>query len=159
KGLTELLFEPETLPFLERNVDLVATLLSAKNLIPDKAKTLARSLVSEVVEALRRRLESVTHASVYGALRRNQSSPIQIARNLDWRRTLRRNLKGWDPVRKRLLAEKVYFWSNQRRRHDWDVILVVDQSGSMAESVVYSSVMASIFASIDVLRARLVVFD
>jgi uncharacterized protein with von Willebrand factor type A (vWA) domain len=82
-----------------------------------------------------------------------------VLRNIDWRRTIRSNLKGWDRERKRLVPERFHFWANQRRRHEWDVVLLVDQSGSMAESVVYSSVMAAIFASLDVLRTRLVVFD
>jgi predicted metal-dependent peptidase len=97
--------------------------------------------------------------AILGAVRRNSDSPLKLARNIDWRRTIRRNLKGWDSGRKRLVAERFHFWANQRKRHEWDVVLVVDQSGSMAESVVYSSVMAAIFASLDVLRTRLLVFD
>jgi Mg-chelatase subunit ChlD len=159
KGLTQLLFEPETLPFLDRNVDLVATLLAAKAMIPDRARDMARLIVREVVDELRRTLESAVRTAVYGALRRDQHSPLPSLRNLDWRRTIRANLAGWDPERRRLLPERLYFWKNQRRRHEWDVALVVDQSGSMASSVVYSSVMATIFASLDALRTRLLFFD
>lgn len=159
KGLTQLLFEPETLPLLEKNVDLVATLVSARGMIPDRAKAVAREVVREVVDALRRRLETRVRSAVIGALRRDRNSPLRVARNIDWRRTIRSNLAGWDAERQRLVAERFYFWANQRRRHEWDVTLLVDQSGSMAESVVYSSVMAAIFASIDVLRTRLVFFD
>jgi hypothetical protein len=159
RGLTELLFEPETLPFLEKNVDLVTTLMSAKGLIPEEAKAIARQIVREVVDELRRKLEAEVRTAIVGAVRRNTDSPLKVARNLDWKRTIRRNLKGWDEQRKRLVPDRFYFWSNQRRHHDWDVVLVVDQSGSMAQSVVYSSVMAAIFASLDVLRTRLLVFD
>jgi Mg-chelatase subunit ChlD len=159
KGLTQLLFEPETLPYLEKNVDLVATLLSAKGLIPDQAKENARAIVREVVDELRKKLETAVRTAVLGALRRDQHSPIPVLRNLDWRRTIQSNLKGWDAARQRLIPERFYFWKNQRRRHEWDVALVVDQSGSMAQSVVYSSVMAAIFASLDVLRTRLLFFD
>lgn len=159
RGLTQLLLEPETLPYLERSVDLVATLVSAKGLIPDQAKELARQLVREVVDELRRKLEAEVRSAVYGALRRDQHSPLQVARNLDWRRTIRRNLKGWDAERRRLVPERFHFYASQRRQNEWDVALVVDQSGSMAESVVYSSVMAAIFASLDVLRTRLLLFD
>ncbi len=159
KGLTELLFEPETLPYLEKNVDLVATLVSASGLIPDQAKDMARQIVREVVDDLRKKLESEVRTSVLGALRRDQHSPIQVLRNIDWRRTIRSNLKGWDAESQRLVPERLYFWANQRRRHEWDVALLVDQSGSMAESVVYSSVMAAIFASLDVLKTRLLFFD
>ena len=159
KGLTELLFEPETMPFLEKNVELVTTLLGAKGLIPDKAKELARQIVREVVEDLKKKLESEVRTAIYGAVRRNTDSPLKIARNIDWRKTIRRNLRGWDSKKKRIVPEKFYFWANQRKHHEWDVAIVVDQSGSMAESVIYSSVMAAIFASLDVLKTRLMFFD
>lgn len=159
KGLTQLLFEPETLPYLEKNVDLVTTLMSARGLIPDEAKALARGIVKEVVDELRKKLESQVRTALIGALRRNSDSPLKVARNIDWKRTIRRNLKGWDAQEKRLVPEKFYFWANQRRHHEWDVTLCVDQSGSMATSCVYASVMAAIFASLDVLKTRLVVFD
>lgn len=159
KGLTELLFEPETLPFLERNVDLVSTLVSAHGLIPDKARDIARQIVREVVDDLRKKLESSVRTAVLGSLRRDRHSPLPVLRNLDWKRTIGRNLRGWDSRRKRLVPERIHFWANQRRHHEWDVAIAVDQSGSMAESVVYSSVMAAIFASLDVLRTRLLFFD
>lgn len=159
KDMKALLFEPETLALLDRNVELVATLVSAKGMVPSKAKELARQIVREVVDELRRKLESEVRTAVVGALRRDRTSPLPIMRNLDWKRTITRNLKGWDAQRRRLLPERFYFWANQRRRHEWDVALLVDQSGSMAESVVYSSVMAAIFASLDVLRTRLLLFD
>lgn len=159
KDMKALLFEPETLAMLDRNVELVATLVSAKGMVPEKAKAIARQIVREVVEELRKKLESEVRTAVYGALRRDRTSPLQVMRNLDWKRTIRRNLHAWDSERRRLVPERFYFWANQRRRHEWDVAIVVDQSGSMAESVVYSSVMAAIFASIDVLRTRLLLFD
>jgi hypothetical protein len=159
KGLTQLLFEPETLPLLEKNVDLVATLLSAKGLIPDRARETARQIVREVVEDVRKRLETEMRTSILGAVRRDRTSPLKVLRNIDWKRTIRSNLKGWDVARRRIVPERFHFWQNQRRRHEWDVCILVDQSGSMAESVVYSSIMAAIFASIDVLQTRLLFFD
>jgi hypothetical protein len=159
KGLTQLLFEPETLPLLEKNVELVTMLLTASNMVPDAAKSAARQVIAEVVEELRRKLESQVRTAVVGAVRRNTESPLKVARNIDWRRTIRRNLKGWDRERKRLVAERFHFWANQRKRHEWEVSILVDQSGSMAESAVYSSVMAAIFASIDVLRTHLAFFN
>jgi hypothetical protein len=159
KGLTQLLFEPETLPFLERNVELVATLVAAKGMIPDRAREAARQIVREVVDELRKQLESETRTAILGALRRDRHSPLRVLRNLDWQRTIRRNLRGWDRERRRLVPERLHFWANQRRHHEWDVALAVDQSGSMATSVVYSSIMAAIFASLDVLKTRLVFFD
>lgn len=158
-GLVSLLFEPETLPYLEKNVDLVATIVAAKDLVPDEAKAMAREIVAEVVEGLRAQFASEVRTAVLGALRRGTRSPLPLAANVDWKRTIRENLGGWDSARKRLLARQFRFNARQRRRAEWDVILVVDQSGSMAESVVYASVMAAIFASLDVLSTKLVVFD
>ncbi|HEY4176773.1 MAG TPA: VWA domain-containing protein [Kofleriaceae bacterium] len=159
KNLTELLFEPETLPLLDKNVDLVATLMSARGLVPDKAKDVARQIVKEVVDDLRKQLESEVRTALLGAVRRNTESPLKLARNIDWRKTIHRNLRGWDSARQRLVPDRIYFWANQRRRHEWDIAICVDQSGSMAQSVVYSSVMAAIFASLDVVRTRLLFFD
>lgn len=159
RGLMQLLFEPETLPFLEKNVELVATLISAQGLIPDQARETARQIVREVVDELRKKLESTVRTAVLGALRRDRQSPLRVLRNLDYKRTIRSNLKGWDGRQKRLVPDKLYFWANQRRKHEWDVAILVDQSASMAESVVYSAVMASIFASLDVLKTRLLFFD
>lgn len=159
KGLTELLFEPETMPLLEKNVELVTTLVSARGLIPDKAKNIAREIVREVVEELRKKLAAQVRSAVVGAIRRDKTSPLRVMRNIDWKRTIRQNLKGWDAENERLVPERFYFWGNQKRRNEWDVSILVDQSGSMAESVVYSSVMAAIFASLDVVRTKLLFFD
>jgi hypothetical protein len=159
KGLTELLFEPETLPYLDKNVDLVATLLSARGLVPDHAKEIARQIVREVVDELRKTLETEVRTSILGAVRRNTDSPLKVARNIDWKRTIRRNLKGWDEERKRLVPDRFYFWANQRKRHEWEIVILVDQSGSMAVSVVYTSIMAAIFASLDVVKTHLAFFN
>ena len=96
RDLKELLFEPETLPFLEKNVELVATLLSAKGLIPDQARETARQIVREVVEEVRKKLETELRTAIIGAVRRDRTSPLKVMRNIDWRRTIRSNLKGWD---------------------------------------------------------------
>ncbi|MDP2345162.1 MAG: VWA domain-containing protein [Deltaproteobacteria bacterium] len=159
KGLTELLFGEDTLPYLEKNVDLVVTLLEARGMVPDEAKERARAIIRAVVDELRKKLEIELRTAILGALRKDLHSPLQVARNLDWKRTIQKNLRGWDRDKKRLVPEKFHFFAAQRRRHEWDVVLVVDQSGSMAESVVYSSVMAAIFASLDVLRTQLIFFD
>lgn len=159
KGLTRLLFEPETLPSLQKNVDLVATLVSMRGLIPDEAKDTARQIIREVVDDLKKQLETETRTAIYGALRRDRHSPLKLARNLDYHRTIRKNLRTWDTQRKRLVPERVEFFANQRKARDWEIILLVDQSGSMAVSCVYSAIMASIFASLDVLATRLVLFN
>jgi hypothetical protein len=159
KGLTRLLFEPETLPHLEKNVDLVATLVAMKGLVPDEAKDTARQIIREVVDGLKKQLETETRTAIFGALRRDRHSPLKLARNIDYRRTIEKNLRTWDREKKRLLPERISFFQNQRKQRDWEILLLVDQSGSMAISCVYSAIMASIFASLDVLATRLLLFN
>lgn len=137
----------------------MTTLLAARGLVPDSAKEMARRIIKEVVDELKKKLESEVRTAIYGAARRNEQSPLKTLRNLDWKRTIQRNLKGWDAQRRRLLPDRFYFWSNQRRRHEWEIVILVDQSGSMSVSVVYSSVMAAIFASLDVLKTHLLFFN
>lgn len=159
RGLKTLLFEPEILPRLERNVALVSTLLALKEMLPEKAKDAARAIVKEVVEKLTQRLEQRVKNQLSGALNRGRRSPIPRYKNIDWQRTIAKNLRHYDVRRRRLVPAKFYFWSNQKKFADWHVIVCVDQSLSMVDSLVYSSVMASIFASLSVLKTQLFLFD
>jgi uncharacterized protein with von Willebrand factor type A (vWA) domain len=158
-GLAELLLQPEIVPRLQPDVRLAATILSFKEQIPDEVKQTARDLIRQVVDELRRKLETQIVQTVIGALQRNRYSPIRSARNLDWRRTLKSNLKHYLPERKTIIPERLYFWANEKRYRDWQIIILVDQSGSMANSAIYASLMACIFASLQVLETHLVVFD
>jgi uncharacterized protein with von Willebrand factor type A (vWA) domain len=158
-GLAELLLQPEIVPRLQPDVRLAATILSFKEQIPDEVKQTARDLIRQVVDELRRKLETQIVQTVVGALQRNRYSPIRSTRNLDWRRTLKSNLKHYLPERKTIVPERLYFWANEKRYRDWQIIILVDQSGSMANSAIYASLMACIFASLSVLETRLVVFD
>ena len=158
-GLAELLLQPEIVPRLQPDVRLAATILSFKEQIPDEVKQTARDLIRQVVDELRRKLETQIVQTVIGALQRNRYSPIRSTRNLDWRRTLKSNLKNYLPERKTIIPERLYFWANEKRYRDWQIIILVDQSGSMANSAIYASLMACIFASLQVLETHLVVFD
>lgn len=159
KGLTQLLFEPETLKNVEPNPQLVGTLMSLKGRIPERTKETARIVVRAVVEKIRRLLEQKIRQAVMGALNRNSHSPIPHAPSIDWKWTIGRNLKNYQPSLGVLVPEKVYFFSRARRSNHWTVIVDMDQSGSMAESVVYGSVTGSIFASLPALNTRVVAFD
>lgn len=159
KDLKSLLFEPETMPLLEKNVDLVTTLLQYQNFVPDLAKDLARQLVREIVEEIRKRLETQIRQAIIGALKRNQHSAIPVYRNIDWKTTIRRNLKHYNAELETVIPERFYFWANQIKLHEWHIIICVDQSGSMGTSVVYSSIIAAIFASINVVKTHLIFFD
>jgi hypothetical protein len=159
KGLKQLLLEPEALQSLEKDVSLVATILAFKHLMPEQTRQTARQVVAEIVEDLRRRLEDQTRQALLGAMRRDRHSPLKVARNLDLRRTVREGLRQYQPDLKKIVPERIHFFANQRRFHEWRVIVLVDQSGSMGESVVYSSIVAAVFASLPALDTRLVFFD
>jgi hypothetical protein len=104
-------------------------------------------------------LESKIRQAVMGALNRNQHSPIPHADSIDWKWTIGRNLKNYNPELGKLIPERVYFYSRARRANNWTVIVDMDQSGSMADSVVYGAVCGSIFASLPALETRVVAFD
>ena len=159
RGLKQLLLEPETLQSLEKDVSLVATLLAFKNLMPDQTRETARQVVAEIVDDLRRRLETELRQAVLGALRRDRHSPLRVARNLDFRRTVREGLRHYQADLGKIVPERVHFFANQARYHERRIIILVDQSGSMGESVVYASIVAAVFASLPALDTRLVFFD
>jgi hypothetical protein len=159
RGLKQLLFEPEMLAQVEPSVDLAAMVLSLKNLVPDKAKAAARDLVRKVVEDLRRRLESRMRQAVRGALNRNEHSPFRTLANLDWQRVIRRNLKNYNPDLKVLIPEYLAFFSRLQRRAEWNVIIAMDQSGSMASSLIYGGVMGAILASMPAVETHVVAFN
>ncbi|MBN8246068.1 MAG: VWA domain-containing protein [Verrucomicrobia bacterium] len=159
KGLTQLLFEPEMLKQVEPNPQLVGTLMSLKGRIPERTKDTARQVVQTVVDQIKRRLEQGIRQAVLGALNRREHSPIPSSANIDWKWTVSRNLKHYQPSLGTLVPEKVHFHARSQRTNKWNVIVCMDQSGSMAESVVYGSVTGAIFASLPAMKTRVVAFD
>jgi hypothetical protein len=159
KGLKQLLFEPETLAQVTPNVELVGTLMSLKNMIPDTAKEAAREVVRAVVEDILKRLRGQLEQAVRGSLDRSRHSPIRSLPNMDWQRTIRRNLKNYDRQREVIIPDNFHFFARQHRRREWNVIVCMDQSGSMADSVVYGGVMGAILASLPALETHVVAFD
>ncbi|GKS09158.1 VWA domain-containing protein [Paenibacillus chitinolyticus] len=159
KGLTQLLFEPELLSQVKPDVQMVATLMSLKGRIPEQTKETARQLVKAVVDEIMKRMSEDLRRAVTGALNRRKHSPIPSVTGLDWNTTIRKNLKHYDMNRKLLIPEKVYFFDRARKSKEWTVILDIDQSGSMANSVIYASIVGSIFASMPSLETKVVAFD
>ncbi|GIJ97002.1 VWA domain-containing protein [Capnocytophaga stomatis] len=159
KGLTKLLFEPETLKNVKPDISMVGTLMALKGQIPEKSKEAARQLVKEVVDEIMKRMEQDLRRAVTGALNKKAHSPIANFASTDWKRTINRNLKNYDTKTKRLIPEKFYFFERSQKQKNWTVILDIDQSGSMCDSIIYSSVMGSIFASMPALDTHVVAFD
>lgn len=148
KGLKQLLFEPETLGQVVPSIEMVGTLMALKGLIPDETKETARMVVRAVVEEIKKRMQAQIEQAVRGALDRSRHSPIRSLPNLDWKRTIGGNLKNYIKDKKTIIPDRFFFWSRQQRRREWNMIVCMDQSGSMADSVVYGSVTGAILASI-----------
>ena len=159
RGLKQLLFEPEILANIEPSLDLAGTVLAMKNMVPEKAKAAARDLVRRVVDDVRKRLESQFVQAIRGALMRNRHSPFRSLDNLDWPRTIRRNLKNYNAELKTLIPEQISFFSRQQRQNQWNIIIAMDQSGSMATSLIYGDIMGAILASIGAVETHVVAFN
>jgi hypothetical protein len=159
RGLKELLFEPEIMANIEPSIDLAATVLAMKNMVPEKAKSAARDLVRKVVEDVRKRLESQFTQAIRGALQRNRHSPFRSLPNLDWPRTIRRNLKNYNNQLQTIIPEQISFFSRQQRQNQWNIIIAMDQSGSMATSLIYGGIMGAILASIGAVETHVVAFN
>jgi Mg-chelatase subunit ChlD len=158
--LTRLLLEPEMLEAVEPDVHLVGTLLSLNRVMPAKAKESARSVVRKVVEELERKLAQRTRTALTGAL--NRAARVNRPRrhaDIDWHRTIRANLRHYLPDRRTVVPERLVGYARRQQAVQREVVLCIDQSGSMAASVVYSSVFGAVLASMRSLRTSLVVFD
>ncbi|HEY9501779.1 MAG TPA: VWA domain-containing protein [Pyrinomonadaceae bacterium] len=157
-GLTQMLLEPEMLQEVEPDVHLVATLLSLSRVMPNKTKDTARMVVRKVVDELERRLANPLRQAVTGSLNRSVKNVRPRQNEINWDHTIRANLKHYQADYKTIIPEKRIGFG-RRTASARDIILCVDQSGSMATSVVYSSIMAAVLASIRSVRTSLVVFD
>jgi hypothetical protein len=159
RGMKELLFEPELLSQVEPSLDLASTLLTLKNLVPEKAKDAARDVVRKAVEELRKRLESQFAQAIRGSLNRSRHSPFRSLPNLDWPRTIRRNLKNYNLDLRTIIPEQISFFSRQQRQNQWNIIIAMDQSGSMATSLIYGGIMGAILASMPAVETHVVAFN
>lgn len=157
-NLTQMLLEPEMLASVEPDVHLVASLLSLNRVIPNRTKETARQVVRRVVEELERKLRSSMTQAVRGALSKVQRTRRPRSNEIDWDRTIRKNLKNYLPDRKTVIAEQMVGYA-RRRSSLRDVVLCIDQSGSMATSVVYSSIFGAVLASLRAIRTRFILFD
>ena len=160
-GLKQLMFEPELLEKLEPDLNLASMMLTLKDQIPKRSKEQVRSFIERIVEEINRLLADDIRRAVTAAVDRRRHSPIPSAAALDYKETIRRNLKNYNPDLKKLVPERFYFYdrTSKNMSNRYTVILDVDQSGSMGESVIYSSVISCILASLRSLKTHIVAFD
>lgn len=158
-GLTEVVADPAALAALSPSPDLLRLLLTLRRSLPASIDAPLRQIVREVVDEIRRRIEPEVRRVLVGSRRSFTHSPIPVAANFDVAGTIRRNLKNYDPQRERLVVEELRFFDRQAKQLTWEVIVCIDQSGSMADSVLHSAVMSAILAGLPAFRVKLVVFD
>ncbi len=160
-GLKQMLMEPEFLSALEADVHLVADLVSLRSVMPEKTIDTARQVIKKVVDELMEKLEQKTAEAIRGAINKSKRSFRPRFNDIDWHRTISANLRHYQADYQTIVPEKLIgFMRQQRRIVDLDeVILCVDQSGSMASSVVYSSIFAAVMASIPAVNTKLICFD
>lgn len=156
--LKQLLLEPEVLGQTEPDIHLVSTLISLNRIIPEKTRETARIVVRKLVDQLIRKLEQPTRQAVQGALSRSLRNRRPRLTEIDWHRTIRANLRNYLPEHKTIVPEALIGYG-RRRSSLRDVVLCIDQSGSMAPSVVYSSIFGAVMASMPALKTRFVLFD
>ena len=157
--LQRLLLEPEMLEAVEPDVYLVANLLALRGVIPAATKETARLVIRKVVDELMRRLQEPLRAAVTGALNRAERNRRPRFAEMDWPRTIRANLRHYQPAYRTIIPETRIGFGRKRQRTQRQVILCIDQSGSMAASVVFSSICGAVMASLPAVKTHLVVFD
>ncbi|WP_344217763.1 VWA domain-containing protein [Kribbella sancticallisti] len=158
-GITRMLMEPELLNAVEPDVHLVSTLLALNEVMPEETKQTAREVVRRVVAELEERLAERTRAAVTGALDRAGRTGRPRHSDIDWDRTIRANLKHFSPTLGTIVPDRLVGYARRNHSVQRDVVLAIDQSGSMAESVVYAGLFGAVLASMRALRTSLVVFD
>jgi Mg-chelatase subunit ChlD len=157
-NLTQMLFEKEMLENVEADVHLVATLMTLSRVIPDKTKDTARQVVRKVVDELIKKLAQPTQQAITGSLNRSARNRRPRHNEINWHLTIQKNLKHYQAQYKTIIPETRIGYGRKRSSLK-DVVLCLDQSGSMGTSVVYSGIFGSVMASIPAIKTKMVVFD
>jgi Mg-chelatase subunit ChlD len=158
-GLRQLLFEPELLSTLQPDVNLVSTLISLKKLIPSQTKETARQVVGQVVAEVQKRIATKTAAAVRGALKRSSRNRRPRLPDVNWGATIRVNLKNYLPEYRTVIPEQLIGYGRQLPSFSKHIVVAIDQSGSMAESVVYAGIFGAVLASLPAIQTSVVAFD
>jgi len=157
--LTQLLLEPELLSELEPDVHLVGVLIELNKVLPEATKATAREVIATVLDRLHEQFADRTRSAVVGALARAARTGRPRANDIDWMRTIRANLRHWIPAEHTLVPERLIGFGRRSPSLARDVVIALDQSGSMTDSIVHASLFACVLARIPALRTSLVAFD
>ncbi|RGC67675.1 VWA domain containing CoxE-like protein [Micromonospora sp. MW-13] len=156
--LREVLADPKLAAKLTPSMSLIEQLLRDKSNLSGvalaNAKALIRRYVDEVAEVLRTQVEQTSVGTIDRSV-----PPKRVFRNLDLDRTIWKNLTNWSPEDQRLYVDKLYYRQTTRRTTPARLIVVVDQSGSMVDSMVNCTILASIFAGLPKVDVHLIAYD
>jgi hypothetical protein len=158
-GLHELVTDPDVLRQATPSQDLVKAIMQFKHRMKGEVLEVAKQLVREVVQQLADQLKNDCAPALQGSHDPNRRPPTRTFRNVDWHRTIQGNLSRWDRDKERLSIDRVRYQHRQRGRGEWRIVIAVDQSGSMLDSVIHSAVMAGIFAALPSVTCHLVLWD
>lgn len=157
--MRDMLLQPEMLENVQPDVHLVASLMALSRVIPAGTKGTARRVVRAVVDELMKKLEEPMRSAVTGALDRSQRNRRPRHAEIDWQRTIRANLRHWQPEYRTIVPQTLVGFGRKARRPQREIVLCIDQSGSMANSIVYSSIFGAVMASLPSVATKLVLFD
>ena len=157
--LTQLLLEPELLSELEPDVHLVGVLIELNKVLPEATKATAREVIATVLDRLHEQFADRTRSAVVGALSRSARTGRPRPNDIDWPRTIRANLRHWIPSERTLVPERLVGFGRRSPSLARDVVIALDQSGSMTDSIVHASLFACVLARMPALRTSLIAFD
>ena len=157
--LTEILTDENILKEIEPNIELLKNILTFKDMMSQNVKKLAYDIVKKTLEEIKNKMEVEIKKVFYGKKLPNSNTTNKIFKNLDIKKTIRYNLKNYDIKNKTIFTDKLFFNQNIKKYNPYNIIILIDESGSMLDSVIYSSIIASIFANLPYLSIKLVIFD
>lgn len=157
--LTEILTNENILKEIEPNIELLKNILTFKDMMSQNVKKLAYDIVKKTLEEIKNKMEVEIKRVFYGKKLPNSNTTNKIFKNLDIKKTIRYNLKNYDIKNKTIFTDKLFFNQNIKKYNPYNIIILIDESGSMLDSVIYSSIMASIFANLPYLSIKLIIFD
>ena len=157
--LTEILTDENILKEIEPNIELLKNILTFKDMMSQNVKKLAYDIVKKTLEEIKNKMEVEIKKVFYGKKLPNSNTTNKIFKNLDIKKTIRYNLKNYDIKNKTIFTDKLFFNQNIKKYNPYNIIILIDESGSMLDSVIYSTIMASIFANLPYLSIKLVIFD
>lgn len=157
--LTEILTDENILKEIEPNIELLKNILTFKDMMSQNVKKLAYDIVKKTLEEIKNKMAVEIKKVFYGKKLPNSNTTNKIFKNLDIKKTIRYNLKNYDIKNKTIFIDKLFFNQNIKKYNPYNIIILIDESGSMLDSVIYSSIMASIFANLPYLSIKLIIFD